>query len=213
MADKLTCYNKILVHLEERRLTSLSEQREPRRVLDSIWDELVAYCLAQGLWRFAKRVVSIDASTTVVPAFGYLNAFKIPDDWVRTVLVSTAPQLDPPLLQYAEEAGFLYANMTPVYLSYVSNDPLYGFNLGAWPANFTEYVEYRGAAQACGRLPGKADLRESLEKREDKARRNAKGSDAMNDPPGLPPVPFLVRARRGAFGPGGLFIGGGTGEN
>ena len=33
----------------------------------------------------------------------------------------------------------------------------------------------------------------------------------MDEPPELPPVPFWARARRGAFGPGGLWLGGGTG--
>ena len=46
---------------------------------------------------------------------------------------------------------------------------------------------------------------------EDRARRVAKAEEAMDEPPGLPPVPFWARARRGAFGPGGLWLGGGTG--
>lgn len=213
MADKLSSYRMALTHLGERGLATLTEQREPRRVLDEIWDPVVAFCLAQGLWRFAKRVVQIDASTTVTPGFGWNDAFKIPDDWVRTVMVSTAPQLDPPLLQYAEEAGYLYANATPLFVSYVSNDPLYGMDLGKWPVNFTSYVEYRLAKVACQRLPGKKDLFDDLAAQEKRARREAKGIDAMNDPPGLPPVPFLVRARRGAFGPGGLWFGSGGSGN
>lgn len=207
--DQLMLYNKALTHLGERRLASLTEQREPRRVLDGLIGDVAGYCLGQGLWRFAKRVSQIDASVNLTPAFGFNNAFAIPNDWVRTVVLSTAPQLDPPLLQYFEEAGFWYANATPIYVSYVSNDPSYGGNLGAWPASFSEYVGYRLAQQACLRLPGKADLSDGLEKKETKAKRNAKGLDAMNDPPGLPPVPYLVRARRGAFGPGGLWSGSG----
>jgi len=211
VATKLGVYNKACVHIEERVLASLTEQCERKRVFDALWDDVVAYCLGQGLFRFAKRSISIDASSTVTPAFGWDNAFTIPDDWMRTVVVSAAPQLDPPLLQYAEEAGYWYANATPLYVSYVSKDPLYGLNLGAWPQNFTEYVGYRLAQQSCGRITGKGDLADKLQLKEDKARRNAKGTDAMNDPPGLPPVPFLVRSRRGAFGPGGLRFGSGEG--
>lgn len=217
MTDKLTLYNLALKKLRERRLVSLSENRKERRELDAIYDTTVGYCLGQGLWRFAKRVVSIDQSTSVVPAFGYNGAFKIPGDWISTVVVSTSPNLDPPLLQYSEEAGYIYSNATPIYLSYVSNDPLYGLNLGGWPETYTDYVACRLASQAGPDITDNTEIVELVSKQEDGARRRAKARDAMNDPPGIPPVSFLVRARRGAFGPGGLWFGsggsGGTGEN
>jgi len=211
MANKLGVYNKALVHIEERTLASLAEQREPRRVFDALWDDVVAYCLSQGLFRFAKRVVLIEASDSIVPSFGYTCAFTIPDDWVRTVVISAAPQLDPPLLQYSEETGYWFANATPLYVSYISNDAKVGLDLSNWPATFTEYVAYRLAAQSARRLTGKKDLADDLDAKEIKAKRNTKGIDAMNDPPGLPPVPYLVRSRRGVFGPGGLRFGSGEG--
>jgi hypothetical protein len=220
MADQLSLYNAALGYLEERTLASLSENRESRRALDSYWTSVPQYCLEQGLFRFAKRVVQIDASTTVTPAFGYISAFTIPSDWIRTVVISTSPDLDPPLLQYNEEAGYWYANATPLYCSYISNDPLYGLNVGAWPQSFADYVALRLARKACKRVTGKVELLngpQGIIAQEDKARRVTKANDAMNDPPGLPPVPFWARARRGAFGPGGLWYGsggsGGTGTN
>jgi hypothetical protein len=215
VADKLTLYNSALGFLEERKLASLTENREPRRVLDDYWTTVPLYCLEQGLFRFSKRVVQIDASSTITPAFGYNNAFTIPDDWMRTVVISTSP-----LLQYNEETGYWYANATPLYVSYISDDPLYGMNIGAWPQSFADYVSKRLARMACKRITGKTDLLrgpDGLINQEDKARRVTKANDAMNDPPGMPPVPFWARARRGAFGPGGLWFGsggsGGTGEN
>lgn len=217
MTTQLFIYNEALGHLGERQLASLSEPREPRRVLDSYYSDVVAYCLLQGLWRFARRTVSIDASTTVIPQFGFNNAFEYPNDWIRTQIISTSPDLDPPLLQYRDENNFIYANATPIYLSYISADPQYGLNLGLWPENFVDYVVFRLASRACLRITNDKDLRKELIADENKARRNAKASDAENDPPGLPPVSFWVRARRGAFGPGGLWFGsggsGGTGEN
>lgn len=220
MADQLSLYNEALGKLKERKVSSLSENREAKRVLDDYWLRVPLYCLEQGLFRFAKRVVSIDASTTITPAFGFNDAFRIPDDWIRTVVISTSPDLDPPLLQYAEETGYWYANATPIYVAYVSNDSLYGMNLGAWPQSFADYVALRLARQACKRITGSDDLLKGaggLIDEENKARRRTKANDAMNDPPGMPPVPFWARARRGAFGPGGLWFGsggsGGTGEN
>lgn len=221
MTTQLFIYNEALGHLKERLLAQLPngniENREPKRVLDYYWADTVAYCLSQGLWRFARRTVQQDASTTVIPAFGFNNAFEYPTDWVRTQIVSTSPDLDPPLMQYREENGIIYANATPIYHSYISADPQYGMNLGIWPPNFTQFVILRLAQLSCNRITNDADLQDKLEKKEEKMLRRAKANEAMNDPPGLPPVPFWARARRGAFGPGGLWFGsggsGGTGEN
>jgi hypothetical protein len=206
-----------LGEIGERNLASLTENREPRRVLDYYWSDVVSYCLAQGLWRFARRTVQQDASSTIIPAFGFNNAFPYPTDWIRTQIVSTSPDLDPPLLQYRDEGNYIYANATPIYLSYISADPQYGMNIGGWGENFVDFVTYRLARKASLRLNNDKQLKADLMKAEDRARRIAKAQEAMNDPPGLPPVPFWARARRGAFGPGGLWFGsgssGGTGEN
>ena len=152
-----------------------------------------------------------------MPLFGFNNAFPYPTDWIRTQIVSTSPDLDPPLMQYRDEGNYIYANATPIYLSYISADPQYGMNIGGWPENFVDYVTYRLARKISLRLNNDKQLKMDLKKDEDRARRVAKAQEAMNDPPGMPPVPYWARARRGAFGPGGLWFGsggsGGTGEN
>ncbi len=214
MTAQLTLYNEALGHLEERRLATLSENREPKRVFDSFWPSVPLYCLEQGLFRFAKRIVELQASTSQTPAFGCNFVFQIPYDWIRTVMVSTEPQLDPPLLAYQEVSGYIYAPAATIYLSFISNDPSYGMNLGPWPLAFADYVALRLARRACERFTGSGGLLggpTGLIAQETKARRVTKANDAMNDPPGLPPVPFWVRARRGAFGPGGLHFGEGGG--
>lgn len=216
--QQLSIYNEALGHLGERRLASLTEQREPRRVLDSYWSDVVRYCINEGLWRFAIRTAQIEATTAFVPQFGYNNAFQFPSDFVRVVQLSTSPQIDPPLTQYREEAGYWYANSTPLYARYISNDPMYGLNMGGWPQVFVDFVELRLAVKACYRITGSRELlagADGLIKREERAKRVAKGTIAMDDPAGLPPVPFWVRARRGAYA-GGVFIGstgGSGGEN
>ncbi len=212
MTTQILLYNEALGHLGERALAQLPngnyENREARRVLDSYWANVVDYCLAQGLWRFARRMIRQDADTTVIPQFGFNNAFAYQSDFIRTIVISSSAQLDPPLLQYRDEGGYIYTNVTPIYHDYVSNDPTYGGDVDGWPMNFSDYVPRRLARQACFRITKSMTLVPELIKQEDKARRVAKAEDAMNDPPGLPPVPFWARARRGAFGPGGLWFGG-----
>ncbi len=155
MTDKLSVYNLALGHLEQRRLASLSENREPRRVLDDYWEHAVAYCLERKFWNFMYRTVSIEASASVDPAFGYLYAHKIPDDWIRTRRLSAVATLDPPLLQVAEETGYWFTNITPIYVQYNSNNAQYGMDLGAWPESFTDYVSKRLARSACKRIVGR----------------------------------------------------------
>lgn len=211
-ADRLSLYNEALGHLMERKLGSLSEAREPRRVLDDYWPRVVGHCLARRFWKPFKRVAEIDASTTVTPVFGWKYAFKIPTDWVRTYQLSSVETFTPPLWDYAEEAGYLFANFTPIYLSYISNDPTYGMDLDKWSDFFSDYVALRLASQSCKRITGKGDLlvgEDGLNRLEKKAEVLAASVDAMNDPPGELPTGTWARSRRGFLR--GVPLPGGTG--
>ncbi len=202
MPDKLTIYNLALSELNERHLASLTEAREPRRVLDTHWAQEVAYCLGEGQWNFMTRTVQQDASSTVEPGFGFLYAFNLPVDYVRTITCSISPSLQPPMFdnEMAQEAGFLYTNWTPIYHSYVSNDALYGMNLGAWPPAFTDFVAKRLARQTAKKITGSDKLLvgpQGLIAEEKRAKLNARSKDAMNNPTKFAPTGTWVRARRG----------------
>src|SRR5438270_251157 len=69
----------------ERFLASLTEEREPRRLLDQAWaSNAVRACLEMGQWNFAMRTIQIDYDSGVEPGFGYNRAFPKPTDWVNT---------------------------------------------------------------------------------------------------------------------------------
>ena len=200
MTDRLTLYNLALGHLRERKLASLTEQREPRRVLDDFWTPNINYCLERKLWNFAFRAVEIDASTTVTPGFGFSNAFSIPIDWIRTFIVSPEPSTTAPLLNYKEEAGYWFANVDPLYVVYTSSDALYGMNLGAWPASMEDYVAKRLAEQACGRITGADDLLkgpDGLSRKVKDAYKVCSANCAMNDAPAYLPEGTWSKSRRG----------------
>lgn len=196
-ADKLSCYNDALAALGERNLASLTENREPRRVLDQFWTPTVNYCLEQGFWKHAKRVVEMPALTSVIPQFGYNCAIALPNDFVRVYVASASPVLNPPLLDYKLEAGYIFSNVDPLYLDYISSDPSYGWNLGRWPSSFTQYVVARLARKAW-KIAKSVSLFKELVSEERKSKTIAKANDAMNDPPGFAPTSSWVRARRGA---------------
>jgi hypothetical protein len=68
------------------------------------------------------------------------------------------PTLDPPLLQVSEETGYWYTNITPIYVQYNSNDPLYGMDLGKWPAELRRLCRAAPGAKACKRVTGSSEL-------------------------------------------------------
>lgn len=200
MTDKLTLYNMTLAHLRERRLGSLTENREPRRVLDDFYSQAVGDALEEGLWNFFIRTIRADASTTLVPAFGASYAVVIPPDWVRTVMLSQDENFKNPLLDYLEETGVWYVDVTPLFARYISNDPQYGTDLGSWTASFTKYVSLLLAEYTCGKITGSTDLLkgpDGISDRLKKARTKAKSNDAMNQPPGEMPMGTWARSRRG----------------
>jgi hypothetical protein len=215
MADKLTIYNEALSHLQERRLASLSVARSTRRTLDLHWDGAKAFCLERKFWNFIFRTVMIDASTQVAPAFGFSHGFQIPNDWIRTHRISASEALNPPLLRYSEEAGYWYADVTPIYVRYNSSDMAYGNDLSLWPQSFADYVAFQLAVRACQKITGSSALLQGpqgLLKRDEKAYKIAASICGMNNPIGFQPQSGWVSSRRG-FGrssgdtPGGSLIG------
>lgn len=141
MATQLSIYNGALRILGERKLASLSENREPRRLLDAAWgagasEGQIRLCLEMGQWTFATRTVMIDYSPSVDPPFGYRYAFDHPDDLIRTVGVFCDEYCTQPLLQYATERGYWYASQQSIYVQYVSSHASYGGDTSQWTEIF-----------------------------------------------------------------------------
>lgn len=198
MTDKLSLYNGALREMGERKLGSLSENVERRRVLDSIWDaDAVKTCLAAGLWNFAMRTMSVDYSPSVEPDFGYRRAFDKASDWLRTAAVCEDEYLKVPLLHYIDEAAYLFADLDTIYVKFVSDDNEYGNDLANWPPNFVRYVEAWLAARSAKALTGSSQTRDEMERLAEIWLVKAKSTDAMDDPTAFLPQGSWSRARQG----------------
>lgn len=194
MATKLGIYNDALGHLAEPTLASLTESREPRRVLDQHYDKAVAFCLASGDWNFAMRTVMLNASSSLAPAFGFAYAYTKPDDWVRTYQRSAVPTFDPPLGALNDEGAYWYTDCDPLYARYVSNGSSYGGDLSLWPQAFDDYVAAHLAWRGW-RIANNKELRDSLDKMQLRLGAIARARDALNEPPGRLPLGSWVSAR------------------
>jgi len=199
-ATQLGLYNEALRLLGERRLASLTENREPRRVLDDIWaDGAIDYCLEQGLWNFAMRAIEIDPSASV-PNFGYANAFDKPNDHIRTAGVAEDEFFNTPLTRVMEEVGFWFADIEPLYIRYISNAAAYGNDLTRWPSTFTRYVAAYLASEAVLTLTQSTDKQKIIMAIMQQRLRDAKSKDAMADATAFMPQGGWSSARGGGHG-------------
>lgn len=202
MADRLKLYNDALTtHLGERRLANLSEDREPRHNLDTVYDAAVKFCLEEGNWDFAMRAVKIAKSTAVTPAFGYRFAFAKPLDWIRSFIISPNELLEPALVgkQVTDEAGYWYADVDPIYVKYVSLDTAYGLDLSRWPESFANYVGCYLATKIVKPTTSSQSFRDELGKVLKLLRSNALAKDAINAPVSFPPRGSWSRSRVSQF--------------
>lgn len=205
MASQLSLYNGALRLCEERRLASLTENREPRRLLDDAWGDgatsgAVKHCLELGQWTFATRSARVDYDPGIAPDFGYRYAFPKPEDFVRTTALCSDEFFEDPLLQYKDERAVWFAPIPIIYVSWVSNDPTYGGDMGAWPESFSKLVEAYLANEIVRSLSQEASVRDKVEADFAKAKASAESIDAQNRPTALMPMGGWVRNRHGRSG-------------
>lgn len=189
---KLSIYNTALRHLGSRELASLTENREPRRVMDGIWgtdNDVVKYALSRGEWNFALRTIRADYDPSIEPDFGFLRAFEKPDDFVRLAGMGSDEYLRVRLTndEYLDEGGYWFADLDEIYVRFVSTDDGYGMDSSRWTPSFRRYIEFYMAAQACERINNSGSKREVLLRDAGMLLKEARSSDAMNE--GSKPLP------------------------
>lgn len=200
--SRLELYNDALLLCGERSLASLSENLEPRYLLDAVWKSGrgIKYCLEQAQWHFAMRTTQLDYTPSVTPPFGLARAFEKPTDWVITSGIFQDEYMKAPLVQYADEIGYWFADRDLIYVKYVSDDTTYGMDLARWPETFTAYVAAYLASKIIRKLPGGAekvlDICDPKKGALHQALLNAKNKAAMSQPATFPRRGTWVRARQ-----------------
>lgn len=184
---QLTLYQDALLLAGERFLSSLTEEREPRRLLDRVWaNDPVTACLEMGQWNFAMRTQQIDYDASITPPFGYARAFTKPADWVITSALCSDEFFRVPLLRYLDEAGFWYSDLDTIYVRFVSNDATYGADYTLWPEAFREVVTEYMCSKVIRRISNSDDEEAKSEKRLAAKLMKAKSNAAMAGPTMFP---------------------------
>lgn len=201
MATKLALYNQALRYCKSRRLSSLTEDRLPRHLLDEVWAAGgVDRCLSEAQWKFATRSVKLDYDANITREYGFLRGFTKPDDWVKTVAMCSDEYYAVPLTHYQHDGNEWYSDLDEIYVRYVSNHADWGNDLGSWPAAFLNYVAAYFANEVVDKVSG-GDQKtvERVMYLLDKNEKEAKSLDAWNQPTSFPaPGNWSSSRRRGA---------------
>lgn len=188
MTTKQAIYTGALHELGGRKALT-SESTEPRRVLDDHYDDVVKECLSAGSWNFATDEVKMDGDTGLVTyadtgsiGTGLQYGFTKPSGWLRTHGMSGDEYFSWPLLEYTDQNELIRADITPIYMRYVSSDTGLGYDLVAWTPLFRRYVQLELASRVAYRFTQNAALEDRIMKRRDKAKTTALNQDAMDEP-------------------------------
>jgi len=181
--DRLKIYNNALLMCGQGALASLTEDREPRRLLDTVWNDAgVDTCLEEAQWKFAMRTQMLDYDTSIAPTFGYSRAFVKTADWLVTSAVCEDEYFNTPLLRYRDEAGYIWSDLDVIYVRFVSNDTAYGGDLSLWTSRFVLYVSAYFASRIVLTLSSDKDRQKSVFALLGQHMKDAKSLDAMADP-------------------------------
>lgn len=200
--SKLVIFNDALRLCRERKLSTLTDNRESRRLLDAAWGDGSTYgsvrrCLEAGQWTFAIRSVQADYSPSVTPAFGYTYAFDQPIDMVRVAGLYQDEHCTVPLTRYSDERRYWYCDLQTIYASYVSNHATYGGAVSLWSEMFAKFVAADLAHEIVGNLTQDKSVRDDVLKEWQFWKKEAAGTDGMNRPTRRLPEGSWTASRRG----------------
>lgn len=205
MPTILSHYNGALRLLGERRLSTLTDDREARYLLDDAYGDgstegAVKHCLEVGQWTFATRSVMIDYSPSITPSFGYNYAFDQPSDMVDVCGIWSDERMTTPLLQYRDERHYWYADLQTIYVAYVSNDANYGADRSLWPDTFSKLIEAYLAREIVTNLTQGDSKTQMVATVWKEALTLARSGDAMRKPTAMLPVGGWLTSRRSSSG-------------
>lgn len=147
---KLGLYNNSLLLIGQRKLTGLTEDREPRYLLDDAYAlDAVDYCLEVVKPRFATKTVTLN-SPAVSADHGLDSVHTLPADYLTMVAVYSDDKLDQEVKRYILDDTTIACEHAIIYLRYISDDLNETYT--NWPGSFTRVVTSYLAREICLKL-------------------------------------------------------------
>ena len=147
------------------------------RVLDAAWSRVVKFCLTEHYWNFATTTVSILSSGA--SSLGYSYGFEKPSDWLRTIGVASDAAFSSST-EYRDQGGRFFANVTPIYVRYISSNSSLDASATSWPEPFVRAVAYRLAYECSDVVTGDPARRAALLEEYKSALESAARKDAAD---------------------------------
>lgn len=198
---KLSIYNKALLEIGGRQLSSVTENRKPRRVFDTFWgadNSAVKLALGRAGWNFAMRSVLMEADPSLDTEFGETYAYSIPEDYVRLEALSADPNFDTTFTEdeYQIQGSFWLTDHEVIYAKYVSSGDQYGMNSGIWPESFRDYLAFYLAFRSSKSISNSLSTKDYLGGEMKRALSHAKSRDSMDESTKMPQSGNWVRSRQ-----------------
>ncbi len=202
MTTKLDVLNDALVLLGEPRTSSPDSSDKWVRRLNQAYDGVVRRLLEDHPWDFATKrekltlaALGDDADGDPLP-YGRDLAYNKPAGCLRICWVNDSgqdPTRDDDEPDYENEEGHILTNLDPCYMGFVSQ--YFADREGAWPGKFGWAVSTE-LASVCAEVSTKSESKGLvLEKKAEKALRQAKSWDAAQRPFRRKPRGSWVRSR------------------
>lgn len=196
MASQVEICNQALTKAGAARIVSLDDDTESAGVLRAIYNVKLDAELAAQPWTFAIKRQQLPASSTA-PLFGWARAFPVPADYLAMVEVGEN------YVFYDSNAGALFQlegsdsgmqiltdQGSPLNVRYVRRVT----TPGLFPALFVEAFACRLAAEICERLTQNQSKRELAWQERERAIRDARRVNAIEQPPRQVPPGSWLRA-------------------
>jgi hypothetical protein len=175
-------YNDALMILGLDEITSNTDDSNRRSKIDRIIDAGVVEDLLEDTgWSFALKSTKMEYDPSVEPAWGYNYAFGEPTDLHRIDGVFQDEYMNHPLKHYRQEDSYFFADITEIYLQYLSSSWL--TTPSDWPTFFKRMLAARIAQDVAPSLKEEGADPEYAMKIYEERKRSAEANDAMSSYP------------------------------
>lgn len=154
MASQVGICNRALEKLGEDPIVSLADDTDRAQALKRVYTDSLGAALIEHPWHFAKKRAALPASATA-PAWGWTNAYPVPTDYLRLLLIKNGPDFS--IESDASGSQAILCNAAaPLNILYLYNVT----DAGRLPPHFVEAFSSKLALDVC------EDLTESNTKKQ-----------------------------------------------
>lgn len=180
--DWINIYNDALMIMGLEPLTSTSDDSNRRYRLSLALSTGIVEELMEDLsWQFGQTTELLAYDSGIDPDWGYSYAFEKPSALHRIDGLYVDEYQQVPLRQYHDEGDYFYANVTEIYLTFISTTFL--TTPSSWPTYFKKLVAAKMAKDAAPSLKMEGADTANAYKIFEERDSSSKSIDAMQSPP------------------------------